>query len=231
MTKKASLYIGLTIASGAGLAAYCLAAVAGKPHSEGYFIYCLLAWLSSALKVRLPGLTGTMSVNFIFILIALATLSFAETVLLASVASLVQSLWRARIGRKPIKAVFNLAALALSSGAAYRISHLLAGDTPSHLAVLLTIAASFYLTANTLLISGVVSLVERQSVAAVWKQCYLWSFPYYLAGAFLATMAVEVYRSSGLLTSLLIVFPMCLIYLFYKAFLERVTAPTVPVSN
>ena len=86
--------------------------------------------------------------------------------------------------------------LAISSGAGYRLSHLFAGRQSPQLGVLLAVAASFYFTADTLLVSGVLSLVQGKSLFAVWQQCYLWSFPYYLAGAAIAGLAVETDRAA-----------------------------------
>lgn len=230
MTRKAQFYIAITIASGVGLIASCLASESPLGHSAPYLVYCLLAWLSSALKVRLPGITGTISINFLFILISVAVFSFSETVLLAAGASIVQCLWRSRSRAKVVQVSFNVAVLAISSGAAYRISHLLARSPATNLAVLLAVAASFYFTADTLLVSGVLSLVQGKSLFAVWQQCYLWSFPYYLVGAALAALAVETSRSSGWLTSLAIIFPMCLIYVFYRLCVDRLERRSEPVA-
>ena len=44
-----------------------------------FICYLLIAMLASRLKVNLPGITGTMSVNFLFILLGILELSFAET--------------------------------------------------------------------------------------------------------------------------------------------------------
>jgi len=184
-------------------------------------VYCLLAWLSSTLKVRLPGITGTISVNFLFILIAIAVFTFSETVLLASVACIVQCLWRPRSRPRIVQVSFNVAALAISSGASYRLSHLFAGSPSPHLAVLLAVAATFYFTADTLIVSGVLSLLQGKSLFAVWQQCYLWSFPYYLVGAAIAGLAVATDRSAGWVMSLSILPLMGLVYVFYRICVER----------
>ena len=222
MTKKTRFYVALTIASGAALVAACLTSEGALRHSGVYLAYVLLASLASTLKVRLPGITGTISVNFLFILIAVAVFTFAETVLLAAVAGLIQCLWRPKSRPRLLQVSFNVAALALSSGASYRISHLLAGPQGTHVAVLLAIAASFYFTADTLLVSGVLSLVQHKSLFDVWQQCYLWSFPYYLAGAAIAGLALSAYQTAGWGMSLLIVPPMVLVYAFYRLCIGRV---------
>src|SRR5260370_16418770 len=52
--------------------------------------YVAVAVLASGLKVQLPGIDGTMSVNFLFILLGVLELSLPETLLIGSLATLVQ---------------------------------------------------------------------------------------------------------------------------------------------
>src|ERR1035438_9005771 len=159
MNKRAQFFVGLTIASGVCLVAYCLAEEAVVVPSSAYLVAVLLALLASTLKVHLPGITGTISVNFLLILIAVAVFSFAETVLLASLACILQCLWRPRSRPRIVQVSFNVATLAISSGASYRISHVFAGSSAEHLALLMALAAWVYFVADTLLVSGVLSLV------------------------------------------------------------------------
>ena len=221
MNKRTQFFVALTIISGVCLVAYCLGREAEAVPSAPYLAAAVLALFASTLKVHLPGITGTISVNFLFILIAIAVFTFAETVLLASAACIVQCLWRSRTRARLVQVSFNVATLAISSGAAYRLSHLFAGSAVAHLVVLVAVAASIYFTADTLMISGVLSLVQGKSLFAVWQQCYLWSFPYYLAGAAIAGLMVETNRSAGWFMSLLILAPMGLIYVFYRLCVER----------
>ena len=52
--------------------------------------YLAIALVTSGLKVVLPGINGTMSVSFLFILIGVLELSFSETVVIGCAATLVQ---------------------------------------------------------------------------------------------------------------------------------------------
>ncbi len=47
-----------------------------------FICYLAVALLASRLKVNLPGVTGTMSVNFLFILLGIIELSFSQTLAL-----------------------------------------------------------------------------------------------------------------------------------------------------
>ena len=61
-----------------------------------FVCYLAVAVLASGLKVQLPGIDGTMSVNFLFILLGVLELSLPETLLIGCTASLVQSVWQTR---------------------------------------------------------------------------------------------------------------------------------------
>ena len=77
-----------------------------------FLCYVLIAILAARLKVHLPGITGTMSVNFLFILLGLLELSLTETLLLGTAAILVQCFYRDR--PSPIQVTFNLCACAFA---------------------------------------------------------------------------------------------------------------------
>src|SRR5215471_11028679 len=82
VSKTAKLYIVLI--STLGLAALANGLDPWKSADMGRFLcYLLIATAASGLKVSLPGMTGTMSVNFLFILIGVAELELSETMLIA----------------------------------------------------------------------------------------------------------------------------------------------------
>jgi len=92
------------------------------------------------------------------------------------------------------------------------------------------VAAAFYFTADTMLISGVLALVQGKSLFTIWQQCYLWSFPYYLAGAAIAGLVVTTNRAAGWAVSLSILPLMCLVYVFYRICVARI-APSVVAAS
>lgn len=220
MNKKSIVFIAFTITAGICLIGYSFGLELQVSASAPYLLALVLALLASMLKVRLPGITGTISLNFLFVLASTALFTFAETVLLAAGAGLIQCLWRARKRPQLIQISFNVATLAISSGAAYRLAYFLA-PMQLHLAAFLVVAASFYFTANTLMISGVLALIQGKSLFSMWQQCYLWSFPYYLAGAVISGFVVETERSAGWILALLALLPMWLIYVFYRIVVKR----------
>ena len=222
MSTKAKLYVFANIGVGAAVLMACLFHSWQSPDPTRYLCYLALTILASTLKVRLPGLTGTMSLNFLFVLISLADLGFSETVVVATCGALVQSLWKRRTPPKLVQLAFNTAVLASSAAFAYRAGRmLLSGMSMHHLPVLLSLSATLYFFSNTFLISGVIALVENQRLAEVWYRCHLWTFPYYLAGAAVAGLMSVCNRSAGWQSSLLILPAVYLVYLFYKQCVMR----------
>src|SRR6266550_4764955 len=223
MPKNAKIYIALIITLGLALLAGSLVFRAEFSDLPRYFSYLLLAVIASPLKVRLPGITGTISVNFLFILIGIADFTLAETITMGCAAILVQCVWRARQRPRLVQVMFNVAALALSIAAAYQVSHfVLVLARVDSVPVLLALAACLYFVSNTLLISGVLCLLDKKPLTTIWQQCYLWSFPYYLVGSVIAGLVTVSSRAVGWEASLLVLPVMYLVYLFYRFYLQRV---------
>ncbi len=223
MATTAKIYIGSIVTLGFALLAGCLLFQAQFPDLPRYFAYLLLAVIASTLKVRLPGITGTISVNFLFILIGIADFTMAETLTMGCIAILMQCIWRTKTRARLIQVAFNVAALAISIGAAYQVSHFaLALARADSLSALLVIAACVFFVSNTLLISGVLCLIEGKPLMKIWQQCYLWSFPYYLVGSAIAGLVAVSNRAIGWEASLLVLPLMYLVYTFYRLYLDRV---------
>lgn len=221
MPKKAKIYVALIAAAGIGalLAGLMKGSFSDLPR---FFTYLVLAALASGMKVQLPGFTGTMSLSFLFILIGVANYSAAETVITASIAGLVQCLWKPRTPPRPVHVVFNVSTLAASTGAAFALSHwVLSAAAVQSLALLLVLGATLYFVINTAVVSGIISLIEGRRLKSVWLQCYFWTFPYYLAGAAMAALVTSTSRYVGWKLPMLILPLSYLIYTYYRIHVER----------
>jgi len=221
MPAKAKLFIALAIIPGLVMLSL------GVAHWESadparFAIYLLLALIASTLKVRLPGVTGSVSLNFLFILIGLSQLSFSETLALGAIATVMQCVWKN--GARPCipQVMFNVAALTMAITTAHFMYHLpqiqqMNGRIP----VMLALAACFFFLTNTVLVATVLSLVETRPFMRVWHQCYYWSFPYYLIGVGVASLISYSSQYVGWRTSLLILPIMYLIHLHHQLSVER----------
>src|SRR6185503_17434925 len=116
------LFVGLVTAlGGAILATPVLHWSSAYP--ARFFTYLAIALLVSGLKVPLPGITGTMSVNFLFILIGVLDLSLPETLAIGCAAAAVQSVWKTKSKPTLIKIAFNVSGMAIAVYAAYAVYH------------------------------------------------------------------------------------------------------------
>jgi diguanylate cyclase (GGDEF)-like protein/putative nucleotidyltransferase with HDIG domain len=185
-----------------------------------FFCYLVIALAASRLKVNLPGITGTMSVNFLFLLLGVLELSLSEAMALGCAAVVVQCFDRDR--PIPIQVAFNVCSTALAIAvtfASYRFS--MSHSGVSNPSTLLFLAASVYFVANTLPVATVISLTERRSLRKIWADCYFWSFPYYLVGAGVAGMMSWLHGFTDWQTSLLTLPVVYLIYRSYRLYLGK----------
>jgi diguanylate cyclase (GGDEF)-like protein/putative nucleotidyltransferase with HDIG domain len=190
-----------------------------------FFCYLAVAVLASGLKVQLPGIDGTMSVNFLFILLGVLELSLPETLVIGCTATLVQSVWQTRKRLDPIKVIFNVAGMMANASALTYVSyHWLISRAGSNKPILLMVAALVFFFANTLPISIVIALTEGKSARKVWSECYFWSFPYYLVGAAAVGLVGLVNSTAGWETSLLVLPLIYWVYRSYRLYLGRLEA-------
>jgi diguanylate cyclase (GGDEF)-like protein/putative nucleotidyltransferase with HDIG domain len=184
-----------------------------------------IALVASLFKVSLPGIPATMSANFLFILVGILDLSYPETLLMGCLGGLVQSLWQAKPRPGPVQLFFNFANLALSITAANAVFHSSgAYRIGFRWPLLLAAASTTYFAVNTMSVSGVIAIAERRNPIRVWKECYLWSFPYYLLGALIAGGLSLINRSLGWQVAILVLPVVYWIYRSYRTYLDRLEA-------
>ena len=219
LSLPARLFISLIILAGTAVLVY------GGNHQSSrniaeFICYLGIALLASRLKVNLPGISGTLSVNFLFVLIGVLELSFTETLILGAASMLAQCLFPDR--PDAIKVTFNVCGSAISTALAYVVYHhpwatLIFNSNP----VLLGLSATVYFIANAGSIATVISLTERRPLSRILVDCYFWSFPYYLVGAGVAGCIAWLNRISNWETSLLVFPAVYVIYRSYRLYLGK----------
>jgi diguanylate cyclase (GGDEF)-like protein/putative nucleotidyltransferase with HDIG domain len=215
MSIRARLFIGATAALGMWALAHALWHWQSVDLTR-FVCYLLVAVLASSLKVQLPGIDGTMSVNFLFILLSVLELNLPETLVLGCTATLAQCLFGTRQKLVPIKIVFNVFgmmanAIAVSYFAYHSLQRVLgAGTLP-----LLVITALIFFLANTVPVAMVISLTEGKPAHKVWADCHFWSFPFYMVGAAVVFAVGFVSKQVGWQTSLLV---LPLVYWIYRSY-------------
>jgi putative nucleotidyltransferase with HDIG domain len=220
MKLAAKAYLGAVCISGAAICVYAvLHGATTDPLRFG--CYFALAMLAAGLKVRLPGITGTMSVIFLFLLLGVIELSFIETLMIGYCGTLIQCLWKPKVWPRPIQVAFSVAAMSNSVAAAY-LSYSYAAQIFQHSVPLqLAVSASAFFAANTVQVTAVVSLTEGKPFRKLWLDSYFWSYPYFLAGAAIAGMLAGLNRWTGWQTTLLVLPVVYWIYRSYDLYLGK----------
>ena len=184
--------------------------------------YVIAALLASSLKVSLPGIEGTLSVNFLFTLLGILELSLPETLVIGLASTLAQFYWRPARKLKLVQLVFNLSQVTVSSFVAYTAYKLTATyvlHAPGPLALL--VAAIMHYGCNTAAMATIIGLTEEKPIFKVWTDVYLWSFPYYMVGAAAAGLVHFLNRHIGWQSSLLVLPPIYLLYRSYRLYLGK----------
>lgn len=215
-TRLAQNFIGLMIVAGIGSTIW-----AGANSHTLHLSYALavaaLAAVTSRMKVKLPGINGTMSVNMPFFLIAVVNLSALEAVMIAGISTVVQC-WPKRDGKfKPVQMLFNVSMMACAASMASLLWHsswLGRSAWASEPLMLASATATFFL-GQTAPVAGIITLTEGTALRRIWMSLAQLSFPYYVVSAGVTSMVNVISHHTGWQFALA-AFPV--MYAIYKSF-------------
>jgi len=165
--------------------------------SVRFMAFLVAACLAARLKIKLPGVTGAMSVNLPFILVAAAEMGSAEALAVGFISTFVQCLPK---GKKfnLVQTAFNCGNITLAVAAARFIF-----ASPSVASVIgspslrLAVAAIAYALANTIPVAIVIGLTEAAGIMRTWLEMLQLSFPYLVASAGIAGVTLTVGQEVG----------------------------------
>jgi putative nucleotidyltransferase with HDIG domain len=197
----------------------CLAAglIPWQSNSVLLFVsYFVLSAIASGLKIALRGQDGTVSVNFVFFLIGICSMTLSETLVLALVSTSVQCFWPKPKHIGFAHFAFNLSQVALGISAAFWTYSLLLNHVfHGHAALALLLATIVYFLLNSIIVATVVALAESTSLSQRWVS-YAWTFPYYLVGAAIAGVIQILNRVAGWEMGILVLPAVYTIYRSYR---------------
>jgi diguanylate cyclase (GGDEF)-like protein/putative nucleotidyltransferase with HDIG domain len=231
LSRSARVYILATVLFGLACLGYSL-----KTWSSGHWgqflWYLACAMLSSKLKVTLPGMTGTLSVNFVFILIGVTELSLAETVIIACASGLAQAVLTAKVRPSAVQLLFTFTSMAGSGTLAHLVYHSsLVQRQVSSVPFLLCLCSMVYFLANTWSVAGIIALTERKTFWRLWMDRLFWTVPNYLGGAAIAAVHHGLVHYFGWQNSVLVLPVVYLMYRSYRLYLDRLEEEKRHVSE
>ena len=183
LSKIARTWICLVVGVGAVLLVNALLATRSD-HTLLAFVLFLAALFGSGLKLRIPGIEGSMSVGFAIVLLSAVDLGLPETVLIGASGALAQSIWRPKNRPKSIQVAFNVAVIVIAGSIAWSVYRVPGVFFPyAALPLRLGATAVAYFLANMVPVTLVVVLTAHLPFRNVWRERFAWSFPYYLLAA------------------------------------------------
>lgn len=197
-------------------------------HGQGWHPLLAMTLLLSAvgtsrMKVTIPGINGSMSVNLPFLMLAVITLSATESILIACACAIMQTLPKDGSKLKLVRVLFNVSMMAFSCGAAGLLFHQQSLNGLSWVSAPLLLAAStttFFL-GQTVPVSVIVALTDGGAFRRIWTNIAQMSFPYYVVSAGVTSMVNSVGHYTGWLAAVLLLPVMYAIYRSYRLYFAR----------
>lgn len=219
MPRAARTYIDAVIVLGTTVALYAVSRW-NSTNLIQFSVFLALFAGAALLKGRIPGITGTYSPVFFFVLLGSQILSFSEVIFAAGLAGIVQCTLLVQRHPSPVQVAFNAANMMISTASAFAFIHReVLGLAEQPLMILLILGASVYYTVNTGLVSVVVTLVDAKPLNDVWRHWCLRSLPYYVGGSLIACATLSAQNQLSVWVVVMVCPSVLLITICYRYWL------------
>jgi putative nucleotidyltransferase with HDIG domain len=186
LTVWARFYITVTVVASVSVAVWAVP-LWKSDHTFRFVALLLIAFFASGLRVTLPGISGGISVNFVFILIGTIDLGLPQVLCLGVSGTLGQFV----LGKKnwhPLQLAFNIASVTLAVAASYMVFHSpLIRTWNNSTPIRLICSAMMLFVVNTFTVSGIIAVTEAKNIWSVWRESFLWTASHHLVGAAIAS--------------------------------------------
>ncbi|HVW87012.1 MAG TPA: HD domain-containing phosphohydrolase, partial [Bryobacteraceae bacterium] len=224
MSRTARAYWLAVIACGA-----CIAVAAGYSWNASgenalrLVLYFGAAIAASGLKIKLPGVLGTLSMNYLFIITSLLELQLESAVLIGLSSILAQILIRPRARPTWEQVLFSALSIPIPIAAAWCVLQLqvITAIDPTRCLALVS-ASMVYFFLNTWIVAVIIGLTTDRAPLEVWRENLIWTSPQYLVGGALAGALHLINRFVPWQGLLLSGPPLYLVYRSYSLYLGRV---------
>ena len=188
--------------------------------------------LSSRLTVRIPRVSGHISVSDTFFFLTILLFGGEAAVLLAAVEAFSSSLCFSKksIHIRPLTIAFNSAMMACSTFVTYFVVHLFFGDLTvirlgrfsGAFAAALSVMALVQYVCNSCLAAIYTSLKMKEPLGHTWTKYYLWASITYFAGASAAGFAAKVIEIAGFYALVATTPIVMIVYWTYRTYLRNI---------
>lgn len=186
-----------------------------------YVLYLALTALTSLLHLGLPTVAGTISISYVFVLAGLMQLPLTETLAIGITGTIIHAVREQTDRFDWVSVAFQTSVTVLgieAANVAFRSVMRAAPGVGAAAALPLASIVLFIVTAFPL--AAAAALNERELLRRIWKNRYLWSLPYYMAGAALSGLLTVLPKISWLYSAIIILPVLLLVYYAYRLQLE-----------
>lgn len=213
-----------------GMAAFALGVLNAVPTRPLEFVVLLVISIAgSRLKVKLPGVTGNMSFNLPFILMATLQLSLFEALIIGLSSTLAQCLPTKSGKPRGIQILFNLSTMAVAVTASGVIAHgrmPFSGVAASDAFALVLAGMSFFVF-QTVPVATIIALTEGKAPVRIWNGIVRLSLPYYVLSAGVTSIALTLTPNWSWLIPLLVMLAMYGVYRSYTMYFATIISAPV----
>src|SRR5439155_11173479 len=187
-------YIATVIVCGIAAITASLLAIQGAPLPSQWYMLAALTLVSGSATVNLPTVGASISVSETFVFASVLLFGPAAGTITVALDGLVISFWMAKRRPEWYRALFNMAAPAISIWVASHVLFTTAGIQPllnqqyraNFLLLPLALCAIIYFALNSWLIAFAVALEKRSSAYRIWRESSLLLSLNYFFGASVA---------------------------------------------
>lgn len=225
-----NLYMWLIVASGIAVLLFSIQRLPVARLDVPFLILSVMTVaLSSTLAVRIPHVSGRITVSDTFIFLTMLLYGGEPAIILAAIDGLCSSL---QISRKPRTILFNSMVMAISTFLTVWVLRLSfgpvvnlarAGYSGNFLVAVCLMALVQYL-ANSGLIAIEKTSKTQQPFWATWKRFYLWTSITYFAGASAAGIIARLVGAFGFYAVIITTPIIAIVYLTYRSYLKSIEA-------
>jgi putative nucleotidyltransferase with HDIG domain len=181
--------------------------------------YLCLSLIGACFKVALPGGEIALSFNVPYILLSIMWLPLPAVLAVAAASALVICTFRASPRNTLVQILFHLANAINSAFVAWFIYYAAKKASGQSLPSLV-FAAMAYFAINTISVAAVLATLRNKPLFGVWRH-FFWAWPYYPAGAVVASLTYYVEVHLGRFTAQLVLPLAYLLYLICKSYSGR----------
>lgn len=223
------VYMWSLVTAGAVIAIVSLYELPFRDLDARFIFLCLMVIASSLIAIRIPRVSGRITVADTFVFLTMLLYGGAAAILVSALEGVAATLI---ISKRPRTILFNSAILAISTFSTSTVLHFTVG--PPAKVIPQGFSATFFLAicvmalvqyiANTSLIAIEKSSKIKESIWNTWRTYYLWTSVTYFAGASAAGIIAILIHTYGFYAVVATVPIILIIFFTYQTYLKNIEA-------